>query len=134
MMEAHVTLGVKSAGLGDPEAGWVELISKETRQGTHGTLAMLVARHAEPARSEARLAVAALPPEVLARVAPWREEQLIDVVTEHRVSCRFGTEPLFPRVQETVPLPADLRGFYAAVEAAVQALSPQPCEEVDFND
>ena len=36
-------------------------------------------------------------------------------------------------MQDTVPLPADLRGFYAAVEAALLVLTPQPCEEVDFN-
>ncbi|CAJ1452252.1 unnamed protein product [Effrenium voratum] len=40
LMEIHPTLAVKSPGLGDPEAGWVEVLTRSTRQGTLGSLAM----------------------------------------------------------------------------------------------
>jgi len=40
LMEIHPTLAVKSPGLGDPEAGWVEVLTRSTRQGTVGSLAM----------------------------------------------------------------------------------------------
>ena len=40
LMEIHPTLAVKSPGLGDPEAGWVEVLTRSTRQGTLGTLAI----------------------------------------------------------------------------------------------
>ncbi len=33
VMEVHLTLGIKSPGLGDPEAGYDELLTRETRQG-----------------------------------------------------------------------------------------------------
>ncbi|CAJ1340259.1 unnamed protein product, partial [Effrenium voratum] len=36
LMEIHPTLAVKSPGLGDPEAGWVEVLTRSTRQGTLG--------------------------------------------------------------------------------------------------
>eukprot|EP00435_Cladocopium_sp_Y103_P026544 s3234_g6.t1 len=40
LMEIHPTLAIKSPGLGDPEAGWVEVLTRSTRQGTVGSLAM----------------------------------------------------------------------------------------------
>lgn len=39
LMEVHPTLGIKSHGLGDPEGGWVEVLTRHTRQGALGTLA-----------------------------------------------------------------------------------------------
>ena len=51
----------RPARYGDPEAGWVAQMSEATRQGTVGTLSMLVARHAEPARSDVERALRAVP-------------------------------------------------------------------------
>eukprot|EP00927_Polykrikos_kofoidii_P060684 TRINITY_DN55609_c0_g1_i1.p1 TRINITY_DN55609_c0_g1~~TRINITY_DN55609_c0_g1_i1.p1 ORF type:complete len:1093 (-),score=161.93 TRINITY_DN55609_c0_g1_i1:277-3228(-) len=40
VMEVHPTLALKSHGLGDPEAGWVEVLTRAARQGSIGSLAM----------------------------------------------------------------------------------------------
>ncbi len=45
MMEVHTTMGLKAHGLGDPEASYDELLSRETRQGTVGAISMGFAKY-----------------------------------------------------------------------------------------
>lgn len=137
MIEAHVTLGVKAFGFGDPEAGWVAEMSEATRQGTVGTATMFLARHAHPERPAVEAAIAVVP-EANWSALHWgnRPRQLlVDILTELRVACLLGVEPVFPGAgEQEMEIPADLAAAYAVVHQFEELLPPADCSfPVDFN-
>ncbi|CAD7934553.1 unnamed protein product [Amoebophrya sp. A25] len=107
VMEVHMTLGIKSPGLGDPEAGYDELLTRETRQGVFGAISMSFARFMDlPFRM--RLA---------SSVRAWQEDEselsspsLVDMLVEDRMLCRLGMESILPRMWRDVDLPAPDKG------------------------
>jgi len=114
MVEVHPTLAVKGHGLGDPEAGWVEVLTRATRQGSMGSLAMFFAEHMNvPYRRWAELVVRRLlrqsrwraevshlsalhGRERIGRSKPRLADLLARMLVEEHMACRLAVEPILP--------------------------------------
>mmetsp|Transcript_16838 Transcript_16838/g.54377 ORF Transcript_16838/g.54377 Transcript_16838/m.54377 type:complete len:672 (+) Transcript_16838:55-2070(+) len=120
LMEIHPTLAIKSHGLGDPEGGWVEVLTRSTRQGAFGSLAMFWAgwmnapyrRWAETLVRRRLLNQPRWKAEVwrLQTLRRWQRQMrpglggeedsvaglLAKTLLEEHMSCRLAVEPLLP--------------------------------------
>lgn len=140
VMEVHLTMGVKAAGLGDPEAGWNQVLTRETRQGVWGSIAMSFARFMDVAwrvwmEKEVKQA----------RVSDSDEEVVSWMLTERRMSCRLGVESVFPTMwREFGGLVGDkTQKLYETVDKMVDKIEKKlgykieerkdGCDMVDFN-
>lgn len=120
LMEIHPTLALKSHGLGDPEGGWVEVLTRSTRQGSMGTLAAFFTGWMNrPYRQWAELVVRRRllthplwkPDIVLVRLMLARQREtmpgwsgesrtlagvLAKMLVEEHMACRVTIESVFP--------------------------------------
>lgn len=109
LMEMHFTLGVKAPGLGDPEAGYDEVLTRETRQGVFGAVSMAFARNMDLRyrRGLDRVITAGAigtltsssgggQADLLRRSKP--EETVKDMLVEDRMLCRFDMESVLPKM------------------------------------
>eukprot|EP00928_Gymnodinium_smaydae_P008482 TRINITY_DN1308_c0_g1_i2.p1 TRINITY_DN1308_c0_g1~~TRINITY_DN1308_c0_g1_i2.p1 ORF type:complete len:993 (+),score=76.32 TRINITY_DN1308_c0_g1_i2:1423-4401(+) len=128
LMEIHPTLALKSHGLGDPEGGWVEVLTRETRQGSMGTLAMFFAGWMnQPYRrwleTQVKRYLLFMRPlwrveeRLLLRLAQRSAERgngygedtslagiLSRMLLEDHMACRFGVTAVLPRAWRRVDL------------------------------
>lgn len=99
IMEVHFTMGVKAWGLGDPEAGYDELLTRSTRQGVFGALSMGWARLMD---LRYRLFVEGTTERdknlKLFNVSTTDYDALMDMLVEERMRCRFDVESILPRM------------------------------------
>lgn len=134
VMEVHFTLGVKSPGLGDPEAGFDELLTRETRQGVYGAISMSFARFMDLGyRREVEkhfLLNGSGSSKDTKDMTEERQKQqdLLDLLMEERMLCRMDTESIFPGMWREIagpefekkksrsPVPLGLVKFYTAFE------------------
>eukprot|EP00397_Hematodinium_sp_SG-2012_P010807 GEMP01010932.1.p1 GENE.GEMP01010932.1~~GEMP01010932.1.p1 ORF type:complete len:497 (+),score=92.47 GEMP01010932.1:1229-2719(+) len=112
VMEVHTTLGVKSHGRGDPEATYDPVLSKATRQGTIGTLAMAFAEFIDEDPSMNRMEA------------------------EDRQRCRLDVESVLPGLhREIFSYFSELTEEEETAKRAYVTFAPQQidCTAVDFN-
>ncbi|CAD7969722.1 unnamed protein product [Amoebophrya sp. A120] len=104
VMEVHLTLGIKSPGLGDPEAGYDELLTRETRQGVMGAVSMSFARFMDlPFRLKVLDLVGQRGGGEMAeqkndRINPSPRDDIVHMIMEDRMLCRLDTESVFPKL------------------------------------
>lgn len=99
VMEVHLTMGIKSPGLGDPEAGYDEVLTRETRQGVFGAISMAFARFMDmPYRNRVEAELFGGSSATSRDDDPMKQMSLLDALVEDRMLCRLDVESVLPRM------------------------------------